>query len=429
MFSAEKINFCSDIRVAAEGTRLKYRLIRVVREIRGKNLHSFANFTFCAVETPQFRKVSQVYASQNSIPTPSDDSPRLLLSPLAGLKTLIGKMGNVGDMELVREYASRKCEDSFTTLVSRHVNMVYSVALRQAGNAQQAEEITQAVFLTLARKAPSLRQSTVLSGWLFQTARLTAANFQRSELRRTRREHEAFMQSHLNQESSDCWREISPLLNDAIASLAGKERDAVVLRFIEGKNLREIGASLGVTEEAAKKRVSRGVESLRTFFGSKGARFSSDVLGGVIEAKAVQTAPASLAAVVIAGALNPATAASSSLMLVKTTLKLMAWTKMKAALVTGAAVLLACATVGVITVASGSANEQKASAKEAGTKQPAPPAANTNVLVFRNQPSWNRNPDFEDVLATEGLKFDVKESSEMQATDLTPYGFVIIPGS
>lgn len=337
-------------------------------------------------------------------------------------------MGNVGDMELVREYASRKCEDAFTILVSRHLNMVYSVALRQVENATHAEEITQAVFLTLARKAPSLREGTVLSGWLFQTARLTAANFQRSELRRTRREQEAFMQSSLNEEGGDCWREISPLLNDAIASLGCKERDAVVLRFVEGKNLREVGATLGVTEEAAKKRVSRGVERLRTFFGSRGARFSSDLLTGVIEGKAVQTAPASLAAVVIAGALNPTTTSSSTLMLMKTTLKLMAWTKMKAALVTGAAVLLAAATVGVITVASGSANDEKPGAKEAGTK-PLAPAVNRNGLVFRNQPSWNRNPDFEDVLTTEGLKFDLKESSEMQGADLTPYGFVIIPGS
>src|SRR5437773_9530666 len=108
-------------------------------------------------------------------------------------------MGNIGDMDLVREYASRKCEDAFTTLVSRHINMVYSVALRQVGNAQHAEEITQAVFLTLARKAPSLGQSTVLSGWLFRTARLSAANFQMSEVRRTRREHEALMQSNLKE--------------------------------------------------------------------------------------------------------------------------------------------------------------------------------------------------------------------------------------
>jgi len=353
---------------------------------------------------------------------------RLLLSPFALPQTLIGKMGNVVDMELVKEYASRKSEDAFTTLVSRHLNMVYSVALRQVGNVQQAQEITQAVFLTLARKAPGLRDSTVLSGWLFQTARLTAANFQRSELRRKRREQELFMESNLNEGTADLWREISPLLNDAIASLGGKERDAIMLRFIEGKNLREVGATLGVTEEAAKKRVSRGVEKLRTFFGSRGARFSSDVLGGVIEAKAVQTAPASLAAVVIAGALNPATASSSTLLLMKTTVKWMAWMKMKAALLTGTAVLLASATVGVITVYSGSANDQKGEAKEATTKA-TPPETNRNVLVFRNQASWNRNPDFEDVLATEGLKFEVKESSEMQGTDLRPYGVVIIPGS
>src|SRR6185436_8343248 len=93
-------------------------------------------------------------------------------------------MDTMGDLELVREYASRKCEDAFAALVSRHINMVYSVALREVANAHHAEEITQAVFLTLARKAASLRDGTVVSGWLFQTARLTAANFKRSEMRR-----------------------------------------------------------------------------------------------------------------------------------------------------------------------------------------------------------------------------------------------------
>src|ERR1041385_4537584 len=125
-------------------------------------------------------------------------------------------MESIGDMELLSRYASCKCEESFASLVSRHINMVYSVALRQVANAQQAEEITQAVFLTLAHKAPRLGRGTVLSGWLFQTARLTAANFQRSEFRRIRREHEAYMQSNLDQSGEDVWREIKPLLNDAI---------------------------------------------------------------------------------------------------------------------------------------------------------------------------------------------------------------------
>ena len=327
-------------------------------------------------------------------------------------------------MELVSRYASRKCEDSFATLVSRHINMVYSVALRQVGNAQQAEEITQAVFLTLAHKASRLPRGTVLSGWLFQTTRLTAANSQRSEFRRIRREHEAYMQSNLDQSGEDVWREIKPLFNDAIAELGRKDRDAVVLRFIEGKNLKEVGATLGLSEEAAKKRVSRAVEKLRIFFSTHGTEFSSDSLASVIEAKSVQAAPTALAGAILAQALHPTVVTSTTLLLMKSTMKLMAWAKLKTALITGSALLLAAGTITLITAAA--SNDQKPPAKQAVAT---PKSTTAKALVFRNQPSWNRNPDFEDVLADERLPFDVMPSAEMAATDFRAYGFVIIPGS
>src|SRR4051812_39467454 len=159
-----------------------------------------------------------------------------------------------GDMELLQEYASRNAEEAFATLVSRHIGMVYSVALRHVGNAHQAQEITQAVFIILARKACSLRPGTVLSGWLFQTARLTAANSLRTEIRRMRREQEACMQSTLRENETDSWKQIAPLLDKAIADLGEADRNAVVLRFLEGKDLKEVGAALGTSEEAAKKR-------------------------------------------------------------------------------------------------------------------------------------------------------------------------------
>src|SRR5579862_558007 len=100
------------------------------------------------------------------------------------------------DMELLREYALRNSEAAFATLVSRHLDMVYATAMRHAGNHHQAQEIAQAVFVILARKARSLSPKTVLAGWLFQTARLTAANYMRTEIRRVRREQEAYMQSN-----------------------------------------------------------------------------------------------------------------------------------------------------------------------------------------------------------------------------------------
>ena len=98
------------------------------------------------------------------------------------------------DMDLVRQFALSGSGEVFAALVRRHVNLVYSVALRQLGNPHDAEEVAQAVFIILARKAPDLREGTVLSGWLYQTARLTSANFQRAASRRRHREQEAFMQ-------------------------------------------------------------------------------------------------------------------------------------------------------------------------------------------------------------------------------------------
>src|SRR5271167_4338716 len=121
------------------------------------------------------------------------------------------------DIALLREFAATESEAAFAALVERHVNLVYSVALRHVGNSHSAEEITQAVFIILARKAKSFSRKTILTGWLHQTARLTAANFLRTEIRRQNREQEAFMQSALSE--TETWTQIAPLLDDAISKL------------------------------------------------------------------------------------------------------------------------------------------------------------------------------------------------------------------
>lgn len=149
----------------------------------------------------------------------------------------------VDDMELLRQYASRNSEDAFAALVTRHVNLVYSVALRQTGDALMAEEITQAVFIILARKAKSLGGKTILPGWLCRTARNVAANALTTQRRRQRREQEACMETFLNGGSDapsqpisdETWRQIAPLLDAALARLGGKDHDAIVLRFFEKK--------------------------------------------------------------------------------------------------------------------------------------------------------------------------------------------------
>jgi len=259
-------------------------------------------------------------------------------------------MHDAGDMELLREYDRQGSEAAFAALVQRHVSLVYSAALRHVGIAAHAEEITQAVFVILARKAASLRPDIILESWLYETTRLTALSFRRGERRRQFREQEAYMQSTL-QESADAstWNQLAPLLDEAMARLGKKDRDAVLLRFFKNKNLREVAAALKVNETAAQKRVHRAVGKLRAFFTKRGIIFPAAVLTAAISANSVQAAPVALAKTVTAVAIaKGATASISTLTLIKGALKIMAWTKMQTAVVVGVGVLLAAGTTTVV---------------------------------------------------------------------------------
>jgi len=253
------------------------------------------------------------------------------------------------DITLLREYAKDGSEPAFAALIGRHVNLVYSAALRSVGNPHAAEEIAQAVFIILARKARSLGDKTVLSGWLYQAARLTAANYLRAEIRRQNREQEAYMQSILNEPEPEAWRQISPLLEEAMGRLGEKDRNAIVLRFFENKNLREVGLALGASEDAAKMRLNRALEKLRKFFTKRGVVHSAAIIAGAVSANSVQAAPMALAKTISAVAVaNGAAASTSILTLVKGALKIMAWTKAKTAIAIGAGILLAAGITTVI---------------------------------------------------------------------------------
>ena len=146
------------------------------------------------------------------------------------------------DITLLKQYA-RGDESAFTALFERHVHLVYSAALRQARNPSHAEEVTQAVFILLARKAKSLSPKTVLSGWLYQAARLTTASLIKREIRRQRREQEVYMQT-LTEPETSLWEQISPLLDDAMGRLGEKDRNAIVLRFFENRTPQEVSSGV-----------------------------------------------------------------------------------------------------------------------------------------------------------------------------------------
>jgi uncharacterized protein (TIGR03435 family) len=249
------------------------------------------------------------------------------------------------DMRLVREYAARQSESAFATLVSRHTNLVYSAALRQTRDPQLAEEVTQVVFILLARKAASLGAKTILTGWLYRTACYVSGSALKHERRRQHREQEAYMQSELDAQAGPTWNQLSPLLDEAMLRLGQTDRDALVLRYFEGRSLNEVGSALGASEDAAKKRVNRALEKLRHYFAKRGVDSTTAAIAENISAHSIQAAPVALAKTATAVALAKGAAASTStLTLIKGALKIMAWTKAKTAIVAGVGILLAAGT-------------------------------------------------------------------------------------
>jgi uncharacterized protein (TIGR03435 family) len=250
---------------------------------------------------------------------------------------------------LLREYVAQHSEPAFAALVSRHVNLVHSVAMRQVNNPHLAEEITQAVFIILARKADDIGDKTILPGWLCRTTRYVSARALRTQIRRQQREQEAHMQSLLNEPDTAAWTHIAPLLDGALDRLGRKDHDALVLRYFENKNFAEVGSALGASEDAAKMRVNRALEKLRKFFAKRGVTSTAATLAGAISANSVQAAPVALAKAVTAVAIaKGATASISTLTLIKGALKIMAWTKMNTAIVAAAVVLLAAGTTTMV---------------------------------------------------------------------------------
>jgi RNA polymerase sigma factor (sigma-70 family) len=263
------------------------------------------------------------------------------------------------DMALVREYAAHQSEPAFETLVTRYVHLVHSAAVRQVADPHLAEEVTQAVFIILACKAGSLGPRTILPSWLHRAACFVAADALKIQRRRARREQEAHMQSLLNEPSSetdDAWPQIAPLLDTAIAGLNDKDRHVIVLRFFENRSLADVGLALGANEDAARMRVNRALEKLHRYFSKHGISSTTDALAGAISANSVQVAPAMLAKSITVAAMAKGAAAGGSIpALVKGALKLMAWHSAKAAIITGAAIVLDTGTTPLLVKAVNSA--------------------------------------------------------------------------
>ena len=238
---------------------------------------------------------------------------------------------NASDLELLARYTRQHAEDAFATLVRRHVDLVHSAALRQVRSPQLAEEVAQTTFTKLARIAPQLAPDTILTAWLYQVTRREAIDAVRREARRQLREQIATELNTMNAITSD-WAHIEPILDEAMAELDDTDRAAVLLRYFENKSLREVGATLGTSDDAAQKRVSRAVERLRELFAKRGITVGTSGLVVVISANAVQAAPVGLAVTIsTAAALAGTTLATTTTV---TAIKTIAMTTLQKTVIT-----------------------------------------------------------------------------------------------
>ena len=222
------------------------------------------------------------------------------------------------DQELLRDYSGCQSEDAFAELVRRHVDFVYSVAVRLVRDTHLAEDVTQGVFVALSQNAQPLIDCTVLAGWLHRTTRNIAAKAIRSDARsRVRAQEAAAMNVVISAATDSPWEHLAPHLDAALAELTESDRDILLLRYFQKRDFQTVGRTLGVTDDTAQKRVSRAVERLRESLAKRGITIGASGLIVVISANAVQVAPVGLtvtisSAVALAGTTIVTTATTTA---------------------------------------------------------------------------------------------------------------------
>jgi len=210
------------------------------------------------------------------------------------------------DAQLLRDYAATHVEAAFAEVVRRNVNLVYSTALRQVnGDAHLAQDVTQLVFADLARKAAAVAEYRVLAAWLFTSTRFAAAKLVRGERRRQAREAEAQLMDDVNGEAAEKmeWERVRPVLDATLAELGEADREAILLRFFEGKDFASVGVRLSLSENAARMRVERALDKLHGLLARRGVTSTGAALAVALGGHAVVAAPAGLAATVTGAAL------------------------------------------------------------------------------------------------------------------------------
>ena len=255
----------------------------------------------------------------------------------------MGEMQPKSDAQLLREYAESGSESAFTELVTRHTDLVYSAALRQAPSSDLACDVTQNVFTSLARGARTLagklNPDASLAGWLCRCTRNLALNLRRDDFRRHSRERQAMETLHPSTETAPDWDRLRPILDEAISGLNEADHDALVLRFFKNQDLRSVGLALGVSDDTAQKRVARALEKMREFLAHHGITTTGAALAMTLAANAVQAAPVGLAATISAAGILAGTAVHTSTVIAVT--KTIAMTTIQKTIITATLAVVA----------------------------------------------------------------------------------------
>ncbi len=199
------------------------------------------------------------------------------------------------DGDLLADWLGHRREPAFGALVSRYAGLVHAAARRVCGDEMLAAEASQLTFILLCRKAKSLTSRTSLAGWLHLTAVGQAKNLNRARRRESRKRDRLQAAMDTTPDARNFWREIQPVLDDALAALSASDREALLLRFYRSLTVREIGVTLGIAPAAAQKRIDRATKRLRGKLARRGIQaggaLSATLLAG-FAADAEAAAPA-----------------------------------------------------------------------------------------------------------------------------------------
>jgi len=356
------------------------------------------------------------------------------------------------DFVLLRRYADDRDESAFAELVRRNVDLVHSASLRRIGDRSLAEDVTQATFMILARKAKSIRQhrQETLSGWLLNAVRYAAANAIKMENRRRKHEQAAAMaqtQSSSGACSSDpteviVWHEIARQLDDAVLKLSSDHRQAVLLRYFENQPIGEMAVQLQLSEGAVKQRLSRALDKLKHILSKRGAAISAidaAVLGRLLESLLVKTAPGPVktACVAAGGAGVGVIGIGTGYSIAKGAIKMMAWTKTQVA---ASVVMLAAITGagGVLAIKSALAQDSTAasvSSPNGNNAQPTgqppsvatPPPAAIAPSSLPNLPSSAIVSDSYVVINIDATKLDPASIQQTVQAMMGPLALMVAP--